>query len=375
MMSMAQHILSHGRTSYHQEIYTLIIMSVLTAIGILLSIYVYLPIRVRALAWFPSCWILGLLTRVSLNVPDLQLHNASVWWFVVGAVAYLLSLLAAHVYNQNRNENSSFSTLFFPNLAILFVSFSFVFITGNTNKQIHDELRLESYAYDEEYDEIIRLTQRESLLSRPMMYLRAYSLSQQGRLGDELFCHPHLLGSDALLPQLIDSLRPHNMPRLLRAHLGGMPLHDMSATNFFRYLTADTLCSNTAKQYMLCALLLDCQLDEFRDSLASFYIPTDSLSQFDVQLKNRKPWNRKASIDTKTIALPNLPRHFAEALTLSNTLNPSPITVLTPEQNRVSVLIEPSDTTYSTNYNIFLQDSLGQNATKTYWYYYHKTIR
>lgn len=374
LMSMTQHILSHGRTTYHITLYTLIIMSVLTVLGIVISRFLYLPIRTLALAWFPSCWILGLMTRVSLHIPGVQNDSASIWWFVISAIIYLFSLVLAQLYNQNRNENSSLSTLLSPNLALMVLSFSFLFATGNTNRLIHDELRLEKYAYNEDYDEVISHTDRKSMLSRPMMYLRTYALSKQGKLGDELFTHPYLLGSDALLPQLIDSLRPYNMPSAFRKHLGGMPIHDMSVTNFMRYLTADSLCSNTAKEYLLCALLLDCNIDEFRDSLASFYIPSDSLAQFDQLLKNRKPWIKKSNIDTKTMSIANLPRHFAEALTLDNAHNPSPISVLTPEKNRVNIFIEPSDTTFNANYKIFLQDSLGASDTykKTYWYYYHQ---
>lgn len=370
LMSMTQHILSHGRTTYHQDVYTVIIMSVLVVIGIVISRYVFLPIRARALAWFPSCWFLGLLTRVSLNVPGIQTEMVSLWWFVISGILYFLAVVLMHLYNQNRNENSSFSTLLAPNLALMFLSFCFVFATGNTDRHIHDELRLEKAAANGDYDEVIRLTDKNRHLTRPMMYLRAYALSSQDKLGDELFSHPALLGSDALLPQLIDSLRPHNFPRLMRVHLGGMPLHDMSTTNFLRYLARDSLCSDRSRQYLLCALLLDGRLDEFRDSLASFYIPKDTLSQFDQLLKNRKPWNRKTTIDTKTISIPNLPRHYAEALTLENILSPSPIPVLTPERNSVNMIVEPSDTTFRTDYQNFLQDSIGQNFTKTYWYYY-----
>lgn len=372
LLTMVQHILSHGRTNYHPQLYTPIIITLLTTLGVVISIFVYLPIRVRALAWFPSCWILALFTRISLSIPGMQTNSVSLWWFAITALVYLVSLVLAHLYNQNRNENSSFSTLLAPNLAILALSFSFIFATANTNRRIHDELRLENDAYQQDYDQVLRSTAKQRVLTRPTMAIRTYALSQQGKLGDELFYHPNLLGSDALLPQLIDSLRPHNMPRLVRAHLGGMPLHDMSATNFLRHITRDSLCSEPARQYLLCALLLDRQLDEFRDSLASFYVPKDTLAQFDELLKNIKPWNRKPNPATRTLTLPNLPAHYAEALTLANSLNPQPISVLTPQHNRVNIALQPQDTFLVSQYDNFLQDSLPQNFTKTYWHYYHR---
>lgn len=380
LLSMAQHVLSHGRTTYHLRVYTIIIMSLLTALGLIISHYVYLPIRARALAWFPSCWILGLLTKVSLRLPGFDNTTTSNWWFVVGGIIFVLSMVLAHFYNQKRNENSSFSNLMAPNLAILALSFSFIFATGNTNRRIHDELRLEGFAFQENFDEIIRLTDQKDTLSRPMTYIRAYALSRQEKLGDELFAHQCQLGSDALLPSLIDSLRPNNMPALMRMHLGGMPLHDMSATNFFRYITADSLCSAPARQYLLCALLLDRNIDEFRDSLVSFYVPKDSLEKFQKKpVVNR--WAPRKPDAPHIFRIENLPRHFAEALVLVN--YKKTMDEATESSIHSKYVVEPSDSSYTKMLDLYLslrdrehssQEVLDSISAfqRTYWHYYYK---
>lgn len=384
LLSMAQHILSHGRTTYHIGTYTFIIVSVLTIFGLIISRYLYLPIRAKSLAWFPSCWILGLITRVSLKIPGIQTNPISIWWFVFGAIVFLVCLIIARLYNQNRNENSSFSDLIGPNLALLTLCFSFVFATGNTNRQIHEELRLEQYAFEEDYDEIIRLTNNQTLLTRPMMYLRVYALSKQDKLGDELFFHPNLLNSDAIIPQLRDSLRPYNLPHLLRQHLGGMPIHDMSTTNFLRYITADSLCSATSKQYLLSALLLDRNLDEYRDSLISAYVPNDTLVLLSQKQSRNNRWQKKDSDLPRILNVSNLPRHYAEALVLGNKLLSNQALQNSKSNNiKQNVLFVPADTTYEKQLELFLSkyssfdkynpnDEFVNEFKNTYWYYYFK---
>lgn len=383
LMSMTQHILSHGRTTYHIRTYTFIIVSILTTLGLFLNRYLNLPIRAKSLAWFPSCWILGLITRVSLKIPGIQTSPSSVWWYVFGAIVFLICLIFARLYNQNRNENSSFSTLLGPNLALLSLCFSFVFATGNTNRQIHEELCLEQYAFEEEYDKIIRLTSNHGHLTRPMMYLRVYALSKQDKLGDELFSHPNLLNSDAILPQLRDSLRPYNLPRLLRQHLGGMPIHDMSTTNFLRYITADTLCSESSRQYLLSALLLDRNLDEYRDSLISIYVPNDTLTLLSQKQSHNNRWQKKELDLPRTVNIANLPKHYAEALVLCNNLLSNRALQNSNYNIKQNVLFVPTDTTYKKQLELFLSkysssdknnpnEEFVNEFKNTYWYYYFK---
>lgn len=367
LLSMAQHIYSHGRTTYYDTFFAGLILSGLTILGILFNHSIHLPLRFRALAWFPSCLMLGLLTRIHLPYASADSCFISTPWIYVFVVAYLLMLVLVKLQHENRSENSALSTLLWPNLTLLFIQFTFICMLGNTNRQLHDELLMERYVQNEEYEEIVQLGDKQLAPTRSMTCIRAYALSQRNELGDRLFVQQSGLSSQHLLPLLSDSIRPANMPSLMRQHLGGFPIHDMNALNYLRYKTADSLASAPIKQYLLCALLLERRLPEFVDSLISFYVPKDTLLAL---TKPKKTFGKTKKQALPPIQLHDLPRHYAEALILYSHQHTHPRAFYVDEQLLSSFL---GFYRAYTNRKQKKDDNPDEmNAyTDTYWFYYY----
>lgn len=329
LMSMAQHIYSHGRTVYHIFLYSFLLTLGFSFIGLALTFYIHVPIRCKALLWFPSFWALGMLTDVHIQLLEGDSQGSGVLPFVITAIIWAVSLFLCKQINENRGENASLSELMWPNLLLLFASMSFTTMVGNTDRRSHYELRMEELTCNEEFEDVLDMSCRDAHPTRCIMYLRAYSLSRMGLLGQRLFEYDGTLGSDCLLPSPTDSLRPANMPAIMRDYLGGFPIHDMNATHFLQYLASDTLAKEPVRDYLLTAFLLDRNLTAFADSLVSFYAPKDSLSLAEREKQNEKKSRyRNKKAEPEPVKLKNLPRHFAEALLLYSRQTEKPVAVL-----------------------------------------------
>jgi hypothetical protein len=149
--------------------------------------------------------------------------------------------------------------------------------------------------------------------------IRMYAMARRGELGQRLFHYPIVGGSNMMLPTSgATSFVRYPVDSLYRA-LGARPARKMLPTTYLKALarraalTADSLGAGgratggqseaMIRDYVLCGLLIDRQLDAFVDQLRVSYVSGDSL-------------------DTES-----LPQHYREALTLYNHLRRHPALV------------------------------------------------
>lgn len=369
-MCMAQHVYSHGRTTYHLTFFTFIILGLLTALGAFITTRFHLPIRFRALYWFPSCFILGFLTRIHLPVTYTAPTFLSTIWISVSVIVYCFTIFIIKLLHENRAENVSFSTFLWPNLLQMFLLFALACAEGNTNRQLHLELRMEQYASKGDYDNILEFCKKQRHISRSIQCVRAYALSQENMLGSHLFDLADKPTTQALLPLMVDSLRPANTPSLLRLHLGGFPIHDMHATNYLRYATRDSSCQESVRQYLLCSLLLERRLTEFADSLVSFYVPKDSLVAHQNKTTKKGRLGNKTTKRPSPIRLQNLPTHYAEAIILYSHQTEVPIAIYEDSELKESFLKFYQIYRHNKQANEDVIKKL-QPFASTYWNYYY----
>lgn len=351
MLSMVQHIMSNGRTSYHVLIFSSLITLVLSVLPFAQSYFIKLPVKFISLLWFPSFWALGWLTDVGLSEVAPTSHSINAVPFVITAILYAMAIFAGTRLSREVEANTPLTNIFWPNILLLVIAMTFTTYVSNTNRTIHYELRLERLVTEEKYQNVLDISAQEEHPSRCIMSIRAYALSRLGELGDRLFFYPNSSGGESLLPPPTDSLRPSNLPKILREYLGGFPIHDMNATRYLQHLAADSLASEHVHEYLLCALLLDKNIDTFVDSLVVYYSPKDGPVKFPVHLSS-------------------LPRHFAEATILYQRMSESPKVVLDDDET-----LE--------NYLAFLEqykkvdDPVEREAicrkyyNETYWTYYY----
>jgi len=181
--------------------------------------------------------------------------------------------------------------LIWVNLVTMVVGMLFVGLTGFGDEATHLRLRAARYAEQGDYKKIMQLGRKSQVADTLLTTLRIYALSQEGRLGDQLFSYPLCGGSQALLPRLqdADSLVRPAFADLYR-HLGAYPHRRMQPMEYLDLLHQQKKATPAAHDYLLCGLLMDKRIDEFARRLPKFYAVNDSA--------------------------PTLPKHYREALTL-----------------------------------------------------------
>lgn len=290
LIGLEQHRASSGQTAYTPIVGTIILSSLLTLTGFLLHYLLRLPLRVSALSWVPSCYLLLILTCTHFDDIPSDVGHTPIAVLCIIPVVYFISLILSHIYPYAPTEKTPIGSYLRTNLLILSLMF---FITGrfaNTNHLFHYEMEIARLTDSGHYDDALQVGSHYAKTTRILTSQRAYALSLKGELGEGLFSYP-MQGSQDLLPILQDRVFSDNNHQVFRS-LGYIPNtdDDFPATHFLEMAhRRDTLSSRPLQDYLLCAYLLDRNLPAFTSLLQQTYMQSEE----------------------------RLPRYFREALLLS----------------------------------------------------------
>lgn len=342
LLTATQHLLSKGQTMYSPFWGAVIITCVLVVLPYLFRKVVTFPLRFHALYYFPSCLLLGLLAAI---VPaggwavrlDVALGVPVAW-----GVFYLFAVWAVMHFPDRQSDKYDLSAYLWPNFFSLCLLLAMTGHIGNTDETCHYRLKMER-DITEGRDSCVLETGIGSLhADHGMTAMRMFSLSRTGMLGEKLFDYPQYYGSDGLMPQAADTIHAYDWTKDLYRHLGGKPGRGTErATRFFELLSVQPSATPAVKDYLLCAYLLDKNLDGFVQALPLYY-DTDG----------------------------RLPHYYKEAIVLYDRLHTTPVLVY-------------KDAAIETNLEDFLQYAARfTNRTErsnqcrrmygnTYWWYYY----
>ena len=247
------------------------------------------------------------------------------------------------------------------------------FLMGNTDRSLHTRLKAEHYCKTRQWDRSLQAGLPQHDDNGAITMLRAMALANQGHLGDRLFYYniPRGITSDCLFfGDVTDrTLRKAGRGTFLLSHgyrlwqtIGFVPRYRTESVRAILSrelhrerilsdsLAADSTAQEThhlvkpvAKDYLLCACLIDRDLKSFMRILPQYYSITD-----------------------------DLPRHYREACLLYHRLNHLPLPV---DKREMSVEIADYD-----DFCAILKanrDPVRRNAALrdsyfgTYWYYYY----
>ncbi|MCM1109144.1 MAG: DUF6057 family protein [Clostridium sp.] len=341
-MAALQHVLSHGQTVYSPFWGAFIPTMLLSALPFCISCRMSVPIWAVAIFYFPSCLALALLTAARLTPEGTCALNEAWWWSIPVLIVYVLFLRILTQIPESHAKGSIWGRLW-PNALLMTFFFAMIGFGSNTDIRLHHELRTARRIQDEDFDGALEVGRKSLEISRRLTAMRCYALGQTGRLGECLFDYPMSYGSKGLLPCASDSVGLASWPEDFYRYMQARPSLRMEnhPTLFFRILCEREEVNKAACDYLLCALLLDKDLDGFVVALPRFY-PIDA----------------------------NLPRHYKEALILYARVRMSPTIVY-------------EDIVLQTNYTEYLaQRRKSRTADErykvcrglygnTYWFYYH----
>lgn len=313
VLAYAQHVFSGGQTHYNRFVGTLLITVVLWLLQ--LGVYTFLRLRnhYHALTYYPSMVLLALLGAVC-PTPD-GLSYVKWWWIVLLLLAtaiWAFAVWAARVVSEfeHKKQPSFFSTSMWFNLLILAVLMVFVAIAADTSAVFHYRARMETCLAEHRLDDAMSIGSESLETDASLTMLRAYALSRQGQLAERLFQYPVVGSGVDLVP--LDSSRS----RLLRypqdslyRHLGAIPRPGMTTSAYLSRLERYGQATPAVRDYVLCGLLIDRNLDAFARALPRYYEVPDTLAQ------------------SAEAGCGSLPRHYREALTLYTHLRTHPVLV------------------------------------------------
>lgn len=344
VLAVAQHVLSDGATQFYPFIAS--VMFVILLQGLQYGIYAVtrLTRRAHALTYFPSALILAILSDIN---SDIDIHFSFGNWFWVGPL--LLLIWAGTIYfcqqfqpyEPDINSRGILSRMSWNNLMQLVIMLFLVAMIGSSNDVFHYRARVEQYLLDGDIEGALEEGSASLDTDSSLTLVRTIALSKAGVLPSRLFEYPLKGGSAAMIPCRNARLLMLPADSLYR-HLGASPWKGMDTYTYLHALLHSKTHQATpaVADYLLCAYLLDRNLDAFVHDLPRFY-----------------------RINTR------LPRYYREALTLYNHLR------ATPALNWQDAVTEANYTDYQTLEKQYLIPNerklqLRTQYGDTYWYYY-----
>ena len=212
---------------------------------------------------------------------------------------------------------------------------------GNSDRTFHFRMRMEECMVKGNFAEATQVGVKEAATDSSLTMLRVWALSENHMLGDRLFSSPLVGGSDAMLPNGASVKLMMADERKLYAHLGVVFIQKMRPRVYLETLHKAHRATAAAHDWLLCAYLLDRDLNQFVRHLAKYY-----------------PINEQ------------LPKHYKEALIIYNHTTSHP-------------LISYYNNVKEADYDDFqdLGDKYGNKRERytalrdkygdTYWFYYH----
>lgn len=345
LLTVIQHVLSKGQTHYNHFVGAVLI----TVLALLLQVGVVKIFQKMRLAWaltfVPSALCIMMLTNVEVSSADYQL--------VFGAWRYaspvLIVLFVAAVWGINKSGVlASLPRLLFgamrelwANLLIVLLLMLSICFAGNNDKYYHVRIHAEQCLIDNDFAGALDAIRKYDVADGNLSMLTVFALSKSNELGEHLFEFP-ILGVDEMLPNGKDIKFAIYPAYKLYTYLGGRYIQSMASRQFINFQRRTHHVNKPMADYILCAHLLDRDLNAFVKDLPKYYEVNDSVP---------------------------LPRHYSEALTLYMHTHTNPSIVY-------------NNNVYTTDYEDYQalerkfankrerKNMLHRTYGNTYWYYF-----
>ena len=341
-LAQTQFHLSGGATSYFPLGGAMLISAGLTLLGMLVGRLFTFPIRLLALAWVPSCYLLLLLCSMPLETCSSDHYQTPYIWLVLLPLLYAVSLSLCRLYPDFSGENQSLSIYLSSNLLLLSIFLCLTGMLGNASQGIHYDLRVARLVHEDRFTQALQVGRKSDFTSDYLTSHRVYALARQGKLGEQLFTYPLSSGSSSMLMNTSDTTWVFRSALRSYHLLGAVFQGSSSQVDRFleRVCERDSLHTPVKRDFLLCSYLMDKRLDCFASAFTDT-LTTDSL----------------------------LPAHYREALMLCQDLGYTARRIhdqpTAEKYLRFTHLMAQYQQTPQCSYHCYIH--FGQ----TYWFYYH----
>lgn len=282
ILSVTQHVLSHGATHYGRLVGAVIITGVLWLLQLAIYAGTRLSRRGHALTYLPSLLLLGILTDVSPDIYYGHYLGNWLWAFPLLMIVYGFVVWVVRQLEPMEVPATSygiFSRITWINILQMVVMSIIVCFIGCSDKVFHYRMKVENCLISRDFAKAGMVGDRDEKTDSSLTMLRVWTLSEQGKLGDKLFSYPLVGKSDAMLPNG-KSVRLMMAPEgRLYKELGVVYREKMRPVKYLEKLHEKHFATKKAHDWLLCAYLLDCNLDKFVQVLPKYYNLNGTLPQ------------------------------------------------------------------------------------------------
>lgn len=274
--------LAQGKTVYAPWISAILITVVLMILQWGINGLVGLKGGVKALAYFPSCLLLGVLTDVGHGVYHGEgISGVWTWLLPVVLVVYVaVGWVIARISRLWINPELEDGIVVNSNLSILLLLCLMTACIGNSNVHFHHELQVEEALRKQNYEKARLVGEKSMDPSRNLTALRAYAMSREGTMGEYLFHYPQLYGAAGLLMGTSNEKALRLNADSLYVYLGAKPKLGEPAMDFFQRICQEESGNYTTLDYYLSALLLERKLEQFVKVFDELYTVKDSIPHY-----------------------------------------------------------------------------------------------
>lgn len=343
ILAVTQHVLSHGATHYNNVVGTILITLALWLIQVAVYAGTRLNHRTHALTYLPSMLLLAVLTDVSPDLTTSSYLGVWMWLFPLFMVVFAFVVWffkQLEPMEPASLSNGLFSRLTWVNLLQLMVIALVVCSIGCSDAVFHSRMRMESEMMKGNYHAAVDVGKKVAKVDSSLSMLRIVALTKDHALCERLFEYPLVGGSDAMLPNKM-SVKLMMLPEdSVYATFGIVFKEKMRPLTYLKHVNKSKYANKDSKDWLLCAYLLDCDLDRFAATLPRYY---------DVN----KP----------------LPKSFREALVLYNHLRKKPL-VIYKEPTMDADYEDFKKVYYQTSNTTARLSNVKDSYGSTYWFYY-----
>ena len=272
ILAATQHVLSGGVTHYDRTVGAILITAVLFCLHLVIYGVSRLNGVFHALTYLPSLLLVGLLTDVDTLLLYGRYPLFWLWFFPLLMLVYGWVIWIGRQYEsvQRKRHNFRLRPLWL-NLLTMLLMFLMTGCIGSNDKVLHYRAHMEHAYFTHRSLPAIETGRRDAVTDSSLTLLRIWALTEQKQLGSRLFTFPLAGGSEAMLPNG-RSVRLLMVPeaKLYKA-LGGVVWPKMTPKKYLTSLHHIGKATPMAHDWLLCAHLLDGDIDAFVRDLPRYY--------------------------------------------------------------------------------------------------------
>jgi hypothetical protein len=263
MLALAQFGLSGGKTHYDRTVGAVIITTVLFIVQLLAYAFIRHSGRMHALTYLPSFIMLAFVSSVSYPFSWGAWRWAAPLLLAVWIVVTIGIKRADHRVDTPHENGGLFTRQLWVNLLQMAFMMLGVAAVSNTNAVDHFKAHAEVALCQSDPAEALRVGRRSQETDATLTMLRAFALSQEGKLGEQLFQYAITGNSKDLLPLPGSNAKLKMLPdSVVWQHIGFRP--DTLGTRI------DSI-DGPYVDYRLTGFLIDRKLDAFVSHLTRYY--------------------------------------------------------------------------------------------------------